>query len=399
MAKKKTTRRGAEFPLWLHESSGQWCKTIRGTRHHFGTDQDKALDRYLKDKDHLIAGKTPPCEGYTVRDLLNAYLEAQEAKVSAGDLKPRSFDLNKSSCDRIARELKKTSRLDHIDAGDLERLKASCSGNATTRANEIGRIRSVLKFAFDAGLIERPIRLAALKKPPAKSLRMARRERTSRLLTPQQIHSLLSLVADEPQLRAMLLLGINCGMGANDCGALVDSALDLEEGWLDWWRPKTAMPRLAKLWPETCDALRIVLEGRKKPKDAAHESRVFITRYGHPWVREEIKQEKAKLRVLYKDSIGQAFTRLFCTAEIKQERDGLGFYCFRHCFATIADQVGDKDATRMAMGLLNDDVANQFCVEEFARGRLEKVANHVHVWLFGRKKKSRGRQTRDPVAE
>jgi hypothetical protein len=47
-----------KFPLRLH-ASGQWCKTIRGRGHHFGTDRDKALARYVRDREDLEGGRVP----------------------------------------------------------------------------------------------------------------------------------------------------------------------------------------------------------------------------------------------------------------------------------------------------------------------------------------------------
>ena len=45
------------------------------------------------------------------------------------------------------------------------------------------------------------------------------------------------------QLKAMMLLGINCGFGNADCASLPLSALNLETGWIDYPRPKTGVPR------------------------------------------------------------------------------------------------------------------------------------------------------------
>ena len=42
-------------------------------------------------------------------------------------------------------------------------------------------------------------------------------------------------------LKAMLLLGINCGMGQSDIANLPKSHVDLERGWLDSPRRKTGV--------------------------------------------------------------------------------------------------------------------------------------------------------------
>lgn len=53
-----------------------------------------------------------------------------------------------------------------------------------------------------------------------------------------------------PQLEAMVLLGINCGLCNQDVATLPKSALDLKSAWLDYPRPKTGVPRRCPLWPE-----------------------------------------------------------------------------------------------------------------------------------------------------
>ena len=85
------------------------------------------------------------------------------------------------------------------------------------------------------------------------------------------------------QLRAMIYLGINCGLGNNDCAMLPMKALDLKKGWLDFGRPKTGIPRRCPLWKETVAALREALAKRPTPKDPAHTERFFITKYGATW--------------------------------------------------------------------------------------------------------------------
>ena len=44
-SKRKT--RSDKFPLTLHKT-GQFCKKIRGTLYYFGTNKQKALQRYLE---------------------------------------------------------------------------------------------------------------------------------------------------------------------------------------------------------------------------------------------------------------------------------------------------------------------------------------------------------------
>ena len=50
-------------------------------------------------------------------------------------------------------------------------------------------------------------------------------------------------LAVNPTLRAMILLGVNCGFNNKDCADLPLKALDLDGGWINFPRPKTGIPR------------------------------------------------------------------------------------------------------------------------------------------------------------
>src|SRR5436309_6914194 len=83
-----------EFPLTAHPA-GYWCKKIRGKIHYFGPwdDPDGALEKYLQQKDALHAGRKPrpDTEAVTVKDVANAFLNAKQALLDAGELSPHTF--------------------------------------------------------------------------------------------------------------------------------------------------------------------------------------------------------------------------------------------------------------------------------------------------------------------
>ncbi len=116
-------------------------------------------------------------------------------------------------------------------------------------ANEIGRVRSVFKFGYEAGLLDRPVRFGPeFVKPPKRAMRQAKNERGERMFEAAEVRALVE--AAGPQLKAMILLGVNCGMGNTDVAALTRGAADLKKGLLDFPRPKTGVPRRAVLWKE-----------------------------------------------------------------------------------------------------------------------------------------------------
>lgn len=51
------------------------------------------------------------------------------------------------------------------------------------------------------------------------------------------------LAATSPNMKALILLGINCGFGQSDCAGLPFSALQLDDGWIQYPRPKTGIDR------------------------------------------------------------------------------------------------------------------------------------------------------------
>ena len=70
-------------------------------------------------------------------------------------------------------------------------------------------------------------------------------------------------------MKAMTLLGINCGLGNQDVALLRKKNIDMKKGWLDFPRPKTGIPRRVPLWAETIAAIRRVVKIRKRRKEKA----------------------------------------------------------------------------------------------------------------------------------
>jgi integrase len=233
----------------------------------------------------------------------------------------------------------------------------------------IQHIRSIFKHAFDAGLIDRPIRFGpGFKRPTKKTFRLHRAQQGPKVFTTDEIRRLLA--AAGPSMRAMILLGINCGFGNGDCANLPLTALDLGGGWVDYPRPKTGIPRRCPLWPETVEALRDVLSKRHRPKNEEHAGLLFITKYGLSWGKDTtdnpVTKETAKLlRSLHING-----------------RKGLGFYTLRHTFRTVADESKDQVAVDHVMGHAREDMASIYR-ERISDARLKAVSDHVRAWLFG----------------
>ena len=83
-----------DFPLFPH-ARGYWAKKVRGRLVYFGKVADDpkgkaALDKWLNQKDDLLAGRTPRVagDGLTIRDLCNRFLTAKQGKMDSARTVP-----------------------------------------------------------------------------------------------------------------------------------------------------------------------------------------------------------------------------------------------------------------------------------------------------------------------
>jgi integrase len=167
----------------------------------------------------------------------------------------------------------------------------------------------------------------------------------------------------------MLLLGVNCGLGNHDCALLPLSALDLDDGWLNFPRPKSGISRRAPLWPETVAALREAIAERPQPRQEEAVGVVFVTTRGRQWLVRGIA-----------NPVSVAARRLMKTVGI--HHDGIGFYTLRHVFRTVADAARDPVAIDLIMGHSDPSMGGHYR-ERVEDTRLLAVAEHVRQWLFG----------------
>jgi integrase len=169
-------------------------------------------------------------------------------------------------------------------------------------------------------------------------------------------------------MKAMVLLAINGGLGNTDLGMLPIRAIDIDTGWLDYPRAKTAMPRRVPLWPETREAIRSVIEHRPSPNDDADCSLLFIGRRGQNYVGRHKGYR-----------VTQEFARVCKKAGI----EGRCFYDLRRTFQTIAERSRDLVAVRAIMGHAPScgDMAAVYR-QEVEDDRLRFVVDTVRNWLF-----------------
>lgn len=360
-----------DFPLFRH-ASGQWSKKIRGKLHYFGKDPDRALARYLAEGDDLRAGRTPrPFDGVaTIKILCNEFLNLKRDRVEAGELSPLTFVDYKRAADLVIQHFGKNRAIEDVRPDDFTSLRTALSKRYGPRAltKAIQSVRSIFKFAFENRIIDRPVVFGSgFARPSAKNIRLHRAAQGPRLFDREEILRMIECAGT--QLKAMILLGINCGFGNSDCANLEYRHIDLERGIVDFPRPKTGIPRRCTLWPETVAAIRAAIDARPRHKNESDANKVFITIHGLSWgrgVNGPVTREIAKL-----------LKRLGIV------RRGISFYALRHVYRTVADEVKDQPAVDYTMGHESGHMSTIYR-QRISDARLATVANYVHMWLFGK---------------
>ncbi len=363
-----------DFPLFPH-ATGRWAKKVRGKLHYFGPwrEPEAALNLWLEQRDDLLAGRKPRAtgQGVTVRDLVNEFLTNKRHLVDTRELSPRTFADYYATCERLINAFGKTRLVSDLAADDFDQLRAALgkTSGPVAVANEINRIRVAFKFAYDSGLVEHPMRFGpGFKRPSRRVLRRARAETGPRLFEAAELRKILEV--SRAPLRAMILLGINCGLGNSDCGHLQFGHLDLKRRWLNYPRPKTGINRRCPLWPETIEAVNEAIASRPEVKDQAAAELVFITRIGLSWAKEKADSP-----------ITKEFAKLLDRLELR--RPGLGFYALRHTTETIGGEARDQVALSHIMGHAPaaSDMASVYR-ERIGDDRLLAVSEHLRAWLF-----------------
>jgi integrase len=340
--------------------------------HYFGpwSDADGALKKYLAEKDALHAGRSPrPDAGeFTVKAMVNAFLIQKQALMHAGELSPRTWAEYKGATDLLIAHLGKQRLVSDVGPDDFTKLRAKMADRwgKTRLLNVIQYVRSVFKHAYDSNLIASPVRFGpGFKRPSKKTLRLERAAKGLRMFEAEEIRRMLG--AANVHLKAMILLGINCGFGNADCGTLKRSALDLAGGWVNHPRPKTGIERRCPLWPETIEALRESLAKRPTPKDPDDEDLVFITQRGGSWYKEVADSPISKETRKLLDELG-----------INGHRS---FYALRHGFETIGGEAKDQVAVNSIMGHVDTTMAGTYR-ERISDERRRAVTDHVRAWLW-----------------
>ena len=125
-------------------------------------DPQAALDKYLAQKDALHAGRQPRADpdALTVKQLANEFLIAKQALVDNGELSPRTWAGYKLACDELVAQFGKGRLVSDLGPDDFAALRNKLAKRYGPHGlgTHIQCVRCVCKYAYDASLIDRPLR-------------------------------------------------------------------------------------------------------------------------------------------------------------------------------------------------------------------------------------------------
>jgi integrase len=381
MTDSKATRASRKaqvtFPLWVHKGTGSWCKKVRGQFHYFGSvaadpQGEKALAVWLAQKDDLQAGRKPrqtPQGSVTVSELCRQFLEFKDQARDAGEIGARTYNEYFETAKLACKHFGNARSADDLQPADFQSLRAKMAKRwgPVRLGNEIQRTRMIFRYGIEAGILGKPMLFGpGFDKPSAKVIRKAKAETGPREFSVEDLRRLRD--AAGPNMRAMILLGINGGLGNTDLAALKLKSLKLDSGWLDYPRQKTGIGRRIPLWPETVKALREMLAARREPKDKEHAGFAFISPRGLPY---EVNHRTYGLTA--------EFIRLCKLQSVK----GRTFYDLRRTFQTIAEGCHDLVAVQAIMGHAprTNDMSAVYR-QRVDDSRLLNAVKAVHDWLY-----------------
>ena len=364
------------FPLFPHDR-GYWAKKIDGKLCYFGRwdgpdgpKPEVALAKYCEQTQPTDVPRSVT-HRWTLAEALNQFLKSRKARVEAGELAQATWREYKSTADFLVRKFGRDAFLDSLGPAEFEAYRQfrSKTRDATSLGNEIQRVKTMLTWAGKhtaAPLVDFG---PDFRKPGKRAVKAAQRRRQEAegidrpIFTAHQIR--MTLDECPVQLRAMVMLGINCAYYPSDCAALTDRYIKRKKGqtWLLMPRVKTEEQRSAVLWPETIaalDAWRASYQFSQLPVGS-----LFRRPGGLDWADDS-------------NMVSKRFGKALRAAGF---RTG-SFRWLRNTFETIAGDCRDQIAVNLVMGHTDDSMAAIYRhgIED---DRVIHACEHVRKWLYG----------------
>jgi integrase len=412
------------FPLRPHRN-GHWYRSIwnshskKSEQFYFGSwVDDPKGERAMRDpeigwlvrRDAIMAGIDNArvqlaVDNMALGDLMARFLTFKRGKVVSGELSLTTLNGYLQETERFVSFQKPSTpvgnlRPEHFSAY-MRHLIENRKLGRFARKRVVTYINTFIRYGSKNGWVTAPNCGTEWVTPATDpdSMRLARAragvmDYSERIVSGTEIDKLLD--RSQPAFKAMILLGVNCGLGPADLGRLRWNMLSLNKRKLTFPRPKTGVMRVGYIWHKTRDALLRVRTLKHNQVALAREgesSLVFITRKGLPYYREaevhslmEVGGEKIKKLVGVR--VDNAVLRTFRRMARELELDGVSFYRLRHTFKTLGKKGRDREALDLMMGHRDRSCGRVYDHEEISMRRVRRVAKVVYQRLWPKKKPS-----------
>lgn len=153
-------------------------------------------------------------------DLTNEFLRSKGSMVDRGKLSSKTWRDYRTVCKRVLKVFGATTPIASLRPKGFRRLRESfeATHGPVAVTSDVTRTRVLFNYGVDNDLISQPSYGTEFEKPSRLELRKARQAKGKRMIPAEGIRAMIA--AARPQLRAMILLAINCGLGNSDCERL-----------------------------------------------------------------------------------------------------------------------------------------------------------------------------------
>lgn len=393
-----------DYPLTAHPN-GQWSKKVNRAVYYFGSwkddaDGSKALLAWVGRRDAIRAGLDklnikPQASGSLLGRLRDEFIEAKRLEVQAGDLSPRTLEDYQAVLNWFVQAVGATAPVtslgpQHFAAYHQSLIKRKVGRHA--RKRYIAYIKAMFRWGAGDGTGRYPLPIFGngFKAPDCshEAIRQSKEragipDYSQRIVSGEDIDCLLARASTNMRgiaslnMQAVILLGINCGMGPADIARLKWPHVDLVAGTLNMVRGKTGVIRIGYLWRKT----RSVLQAIKSHQGAENDGLILRSQRGNP-LYEEIQH--ADGRVTSTKIISQYFRRL----TVRVKLIWITHYRLRHSFATLGKKARDQEALNIMMGHKDATIGATYTQGwTIEPERIRNVAQIVYKQLWGEPKK------------
>lgn len=401
-----------DFPLSPMQN-GQWFRKIKGASdrkskpYYFGSwRSDSKGERAIKEYDLRLPGIFAGTDHMrylaagggklTVAGLCKQYLTARLTDVQAGKLTLVMYGDYMRELGAFVEWVKGTTPGDSLKPEHFTAYASHLVENRKLMSRSRKRTQGLVKAMFNWGMANelcRRINFGTAFKAPSTTREAIRQEKArlgkpdhaERIVMGEEIDRLLDACKGKPNMRAMILIGINCGFGPSDIGRLRWRHMNLKTGRLYYPRPKNGNKRMAYLWKRTREAIQAVESLTHTAAAFAKDGKnapVFITRSRNPYYREEVEIKNGDFRIRPCNAISITFGRM----AKKLKLEGVSFYRLRHTFKTFGKRAKDRDALNLCMGHKPNNVEAGYDHQDISFRRVRRIAIAVKKKLWPKPK-------------